>query len=107
MDDQRAGQAVSALQALLRVLPPLIFRTTWGNFEYRMHRVLKLDIQLEMGEVTREELEIRQATLVLSSFSYPNRPASDYPDVQFYMDETSIGELLHIDEYATQPRMPV
>jgi hypothetical protein len=99
MQFKRPGWAASSLRA------PLISRTTWGNFEYKMHKALEIDVSLDLGEMTRTEWEARQRTLILPAPGYddPTVASVACSDYWFYLDDTSVSDTPHVDAYATEP----
>lgn len=85
-------------------IQPLIQRTSWGDFAYRMRRAIALDIAIDLGEMTRSEARTRQRTRPLPAIDYNAStiagPVS--PSWEFYAGDTMRAERCRVDEYETQ-----
>ena len=99
----------SVLRWLLRrgkpKIAPLYQRTSWYDFEGRMHRAIALDMAIELGEITRAEVVARQITRPLLSVD-PAAPTEQAPASQhwFYNDATIASGI--VDEHATRAMEP-
>lgn len=79
-------------------IAPLILRTSWGDFAFRMRRAIAIDVSVLLGEVRRADLARQQETRLLPTIDH-NAPTLIAPPHWFYSDET----LADPDPNRTQP----
>lgn len=85
-------------------LPPLILRTSWGDFAFKMRKTVDWDIRSILGEVDRGLILKKNETRELPQ---PNaETVADSPYWE-YIDQMPTMREKSIDCYATQPMSPV
>lgn len=85
--------------------PDLYQRTSWPDFKHKMLKTIDLDIRVDLGEISLNELLLQQETKPLPVVLAEAETIAD-ERYWWWTGETAGVACAGVDQYATQP-MPV